>query len=575
MDTGHTNVVDHLRRGAEAMKWVFLFLSCVTALGALIDPTRIVTWQGNVGIPGGIPNSSNMTVYVTVSSGNMNQSYLQTQIDACPSNQVIQLPSGLFNINGTLNFALNHGVVFRGAGINSTILSNVHLYLGQAAGTPIAPTISSGSSKDSTSIVVSSATGFRVGDFMVIEGGDDPEVVILPGTEDNGAGQPAQKQVCAIAGISGTTITFTPPLAHAMLTSGAYNSQALKANIYNNASDTPNFLAKVGVENMALCLDSSWDYGVDCHSVAYCWFLNVQIWNSGQRCLYIQRGFQCEANGCFFHDSTYSGPYGYGVTLEPATACLIANNISSNMTGSFQVNEGSCFNVFAYNYVPKSKYTDPLYTQPDFQNHSLHPLMNLWEGNYGFMFYADDIHGSSSHHTVFRNRLIGYQSATITHQQYCVGVATHNKFLNFVANILGDDVPGAHMTHYITLTQNDLQKTIFALNVDGGGTDAGLSVFIHGNYDSVTNAVVWDAYNSTNMDKAIPNSLYLTSRPSWWGSALTWPPYNISNITIAALSPTNIPAGWRSAFGTNPPDATASSSGTVGTGIRINGLRGF
>jgi hypothetical protein len=46
---------------------------------------------------------------------------------------------------------------------------------------------------------------------------------------------------------------------------------------------------------------------------------------------------------------------------------------------------------------------------PDFQDHSGTPVMNLFEGNWGFMAFFDDIHGSAAYTTMFRNRLTGWQ----------------------------------------------------------------------------------------------------------------------------------------------------------------------
>jgi hypothetical protein len=43
----------------------------------------------------------------------------------------------------------------------------------------------------------------------------------------------------------------------------------------------------------------------------------------------------------------------------------------------------------------------------------------------------------------------------------------------------------------------------------------------HGNWDAVNNAVVWDA---NIPDHTIPNSLYLTQRPTCWDADLAWPP---------------------------------------------------
>ena len=46
----------------------------------------------------------------------------------------------------------------------------------------------------------------------------------------------------------------------------------------------------------------------------------------------------------------------------------------------------------------------------------------------------------------------------------------------------------------------------------------------HGNYDYANNAVVWDP---NIPDHTIPDSLYLTGEPSWWGSPSCWPPIRV------------------------------------------------
>ena len=54
-------------------------------------------------------------------------------------------------------------------------------------------------------------------------------------------------------------------------------------------------------------------------------------------------------------------------------------------------------------------------------------------------------------------------------------------------------------------------------------------------------------------DRSIPPSYYLKQAPVTFGM-LTWPPYDPAKP--AANSFTNIPAGFRYAFGTNPPAAS-------------------
>ena len=49
----------------------------------------------------------------------------------------------------------------------------------------------------------------------------------------------------------------------------------------------------------------------------------------------------------------------------------------------------------------------------------------------------------------------------------------------------------------------------------------------HGNFDYVTNSVVWDPANA---DHNLPASLYLTSKPAFFGSR-TWPWVNPTGTT--------------------------------------------
>jgi PKD repeat protein len=92
-------------------------------------------------------------------------------------------------------------------------------------------------------------------------------------------------------------------------------------------------------------------------------------------------------------------------------------------------------------------------------------------------------------------------------------------------------------------------------------------------YDVVTGGIT---YNPTNADVTLPNSLYLASKPTWFGS-LAWPPFNPTNPPSSMLSAntmayTNIPAGYRYQFGSDPlagpvnqpPVAVASGAPTNG-----------
>ena len=84
---------------------------------------------------------------------------------------------------------------------------------------------------------------------------------------------------------------------------------------------------------------------------------------------------------------------------------------------------------------------------------------------------------------------------------------------------------------------------------------------------------MWYTNNVQNpADHGIPNSYYLTSKPAFFGS-LTWPPFNPA-AGLAGASITNIPAGYRFVYGTNPPSGSTSNQPpvAVATGTPLNGV---
>jgi hypothetical protein len=92
----------------------------------------------------------------------------------------------------------------------------------------------------------------------------------------------------------------------------------------------------------------------------------------------------------------------------------------------------------------------------------------------------------------------------------------------------------------------------------------------HGNWDAANNAVVWD---SSIADHNLPNSLFLTAKPSWFGN-LAWPPFGPEAPTDVASDLAKIPAGYRLLNNANPPsggpDTTAPVISNVAIGLFSN-----
>jgi len=215
-----------------------------------------------------------------------------------------------------------------------------------------------------------------------------------------------------------------------------------------------------------------------------------------------------------------------------------------------------------YNYVYETFNTDLAYAISAYYGcHGAHPYMNLWEGNVGNEFHTDFYWGSSSHQTLFRNFFNGVDP-NVTQNRKAISLDSHSQSNNVVGNVLGSS--GITWTYELTTT-NYSDRTIYRLGYPGIGnnfitgtnppaTDAGAydthtksTLLRHGNYDFATKSIVWDP---TVTDHTLPNSLYLTSKPAWFGNR-PWPPFDPAAPLSATA--TNIPAGYRYAFGTNPP----------------------
>jgi hypothetical protein len=155
--------------------------------------------------------------------------------------------------------------------------------------------------------------------------------------------------------------------------------------------------------------------------------------------------------------------------------------------------------------------------------------MNLWEGNHGEKALADWTHGSSSHNTLLRNRLRGYDPGG-TWDQCAVHISYYNRKCNVLGNILG--TPGYHAIYERCNGEPDhpwADRAIYRLGYsfdkrwDPPPYDdlATMDLLRHGNWDAASQSVKWDPNIA---DHNLPPSLYLAAKPSWFGD-LPWPAF--------------------------------------------------
>jgi hypothetical protein len=211
--------------------------------------------------------------------------------------------------------------------------------------------------------------------------------------------------------------------------------------------------------------------------------------------------------------------------------------------------------VIGYNYVTN---TDPAFWDLSF-SHGSGSILNLAEGNVINNFEDDGYYGSSSYNTLFRNRISGQ-----------VRLKHFSDYYNVVGNVLGDTWANTYETEVANYWEQGIAP-IYELGFPNignasytdtfGPTDppdyhalpntldgcqqldrnVKATILRHGNWDAANKRVGWDNKIS---DHTIPNSLYLTAKPSWWGE-LPWPPIGPDRAPTAG----QIPAQQRFANG--------------------------
>jgi hypothetical protein len=169
--------------------------------------------------------------------------------------------------------------------------------------------------------------------------------------------------------------------------------------------------------------------------------------------------------------------------------------------------------------------------------HASFPYMELVEGNWAAQIATETVWGNSGWMTIFRNYASSQQQRTASNETYqiaAIALEAKARSMNVVGNVLGATGVGlVYEVHSNPPGPN--QQTVYRL---GHGVNAGAGaddiatyedpaapgstasqLYRHGNYDYVTGTVIWDASNSNH---TLPSSLYLTSKPAFFGSN-PWP----------------------------------------------------
>lgn len=526
--------------------WKLLTLALLVSLSGFasvagaaysLPADRSIKWQGNVGVKDDIP--SRTTIYKTLSpSGSDDTAAIKTAIANCPSGQVVKLSAGTFKVSSPI--AVKSGITLRGSGMGTTILKGatgltgayvVAVGTGYSLGTAFS--VTGGLAKGSTTITTSAAHGWSIGDIILIDqmnsSSTDPPVsnVGTSGTCSwcgRASGTRSLGQMAKIIAVpTATTATLEIP------TYWNYSSSLSPQGVKISGLTTGAGIEDFTVDNMLSGGPGQTDSGgtILMRGAANCWLLNIDVIGAYQNLVRIAGAYRNTIRGCKVHDrsslSPSTGPL-YAMWLNPyASANLIENNQVYHATTGITSNGAISGNVISYNYISEMQMTTPNWQPAPIKNHGGHPIMNLSEGNYSDgRLSADYVWGTSSHNTFFRNR--NYITPSKTGAPWSVDIQSNARYYSFINNVFGSSsVENVYELNAVTLTG---QKAIYRLGYtsDGDGTATGndglvnSTVLTHGNWDSATNGKVWNRSDDT----VFPPSLYLLSKPAWWGK-VQWP----------------------------------------------------
>jgi hypothetical protein len=356
-------------------------------------------------------------------------------------------------------------------------------------------------------------------------------------------------EIKEIEAVSGDTITFTSPLSIGYRVS--HDAQLTRYTVTDRDSRQ---VVNAGVENLSLKGGS--DGALNFESAAYSWVKNVEVTQWVGAGVAIDNSFRVELRDSYIHEGSWPLPGGGGYALSVANGSsevLIENNIMTDVNKVMVFRSSGTGSVVGYNYADDGWIwgTEGWVEVGINASHMAGPHHVLFEGNYSFNADSDYTHGNAIYLTFFRNWLSGRRhSFSDSGNVREVGLAYGSWWDSFVGNVLGRpgqmagwrytppamgcDASGNNCTGD---NANWSDPALWKLGYDperwGMYPDPKtLSTVIRdGNYDFLTNSQKW---HNTPGGFAIPNSLYLKTKPSFFGNS-PWPWVNPTNGSLATL----------------------------------------
>jgi hypothetical protein len=357
-----------------------------------------------------------------------------------------------------------------------------------------------------------------------------------------GSGTPSvrgQQQVVTVTAINGNTVTFSP---------GLYGSN-WRVFSDSRGTNTPgawwvtNPVFGMGIENLSIDMTNSSGFlGTMLYNCSNCWVKGIRSVNGDRDHVAIYYSAHVTVRDSYFYGTKNAVSQSYGVEAYGTSDDLIENNVFQHIAVPQMINSDCEGCVVSYNFSINDYYAAS--SNWLMQSIFLHSLTSyvLVEGNVGAGLYADLFHGTHNFITIFRNRYDGNEpnnGNAVTGHANPLLLFPYSRFFNVVGNVLGTS---SYHTNYIGAqgsSGNTQDHSIYIIGTgpvtccQSGDPLVRSTLMLWGNYDTVNNAArfvntevpsgIINFPNPIPISQTLPNSFYLTAKPSWFGS-VPWPP---------------------------------------------------
>lgn len=529
------------------------FLPRVVVGGILQSPIpddRLIDWALYVET-----NRTSGSVYTNlpvVSAFEINRAI--TNAYAAGTNNIVTLSNQTYVLEDSIQ--LLHGVRLRGQGTNTCLREQTTggafslIKPGGGEGySKFHINIHSGSWKGSTNIYLASAlSDMMIGSWAVVTATNDLqfqfpyglEAGVASSNEWTGADQPEtpaghrhRGDIVKLVSISnGTNLIIWPPL-----TFDYTNTPARWTYV-------PDFYIQhhryVGIENMAINVPTNAN-GIIVEGVHVAWISNVTFRVFGNLQGAIKAAY---ARGLTIEHCGFTGYSSRPTAIDIRTdvgGLIVENNWFDNIEQVYNTSGRGNANLFLANYVHSLAAGTAELTI-----HGAHRQFSYYAHNVGFGFWADLIHASSSHTTLFRDYLRGgpgnygsvhFDQWNLTNAMVACVLGTPG-MVGFVRE--KSSPTAASDAAIISYEYNGASNTD-----DAGGRYAKTTTIDHGNvtFESGSASTNWLSGRS----QSLTNCYYYRIRPRYWGTNLAWPAIGPDVAGLTNL----IPAQVRYLYGTN------------------------